>query len=492
MKCMNCSAEMPLRAEHCPRCGMKSHANFDMLAASVHDDAAVRRGLRIEDALRWTLGAAILAAAVFYAFNDLYDRPLPFDGSAVPAIPAGIVANPEIPTLDKGYEDPRPNPTVPGHAARVFGYRTEPIRSSLLHANKGDVAPDKSARGVREAIDLGLKFLSHNQLPDGSFPVAPIPSHWAGYDTVSYQWGKVGVTSLALLAFLGDGETWVADGPKKSPYEKQVHAGIKWLAEQQDPATGVYGPSSGDGVNFMYNHGMATLAMCEAAGLTGDEYLRDSAQRGINYIVKSQNALNGWNYYGSPDGEADTSVSAWQVQALYAGREAGLDVPDDTIKRALDMYQKATQTDGRVVYGLKFDTDKAFRPSLCGAGLMARLLLGDDPHAQIFRTMGTKLAAAEPKTQNNWGEGWAPNARGDNDIARKGYDPYTMYFGTYGLFLLGGKDWDAWHDGMKKSLIEMQSSDGCWRTNDIWSNHAGMIFSTALSVMTLQVYYRIH
>ncbi len=463
-----------------------------MMAESVLDDMAERRGLQIEGALRWAFAAMILVAAAFYAFNDLYDKPLHYDGSAVAAVPAGSVPAPDIPTLDKGYVDPRPNPTVTGHAARVFGYRTEPIRGLLLRANKGDVNPDKSPRGVREAIDLGLRFIAGRQNQDGSFPVETFPTHWAGFDTKTYQWGQMGVTSLAVLAFLGDGETWVSDGGKKSIYEKRVHDAVKWITSKQDPVTGVYGPTSGDGVNFMYSHGMATLAMCEAAGLTGDEYIRDSAQRGLNYIVKTQNSLNGWNYYGNAEGEADTSVSAWQVQALYAGREAGLDVPEDTMKRALEMYQKATQPDGRVVYGLKFDTDKAFRPSLCGAGLMARLLLGEDAHTPIFKTMGQKLSTATPKSQSNWGEGWAPNKQNDNDIARKSYDPYAMYFGTYGLFLLGGKDWDVWHEAMKKSVLEMQSNDGCWRTNDIWSNHAGMIYSTAMSVLTLQVYHRMH
>src|SRR5579862_8646190 len=129
---MHCNAEMPIRAEHCPRCGQKSYANFDMLAQSVLEDAAVRRGLRIEDALRWALVVMILAGALFYAFNDIFDKPLKFDGSAVPAIPAGVVPPPEIPQIEKGYTDPRPPGAVVGRAPRVFGYRSDPIRENLL------------------------------------------------------------------------------------------------------------------------------------------------------------------------------------------------------------------------------------------------------------------------------------------------------------------------------------------------------------------------
>ena len=494
MKCMHCNAEMPLRAEHCPRCGQKSYANFDMLAQSVHEDMAARRGLRIEDALRWTLVVMILAGAVFYAFNDMFDKPVKYDGSAVAGIPAGMVPEPEVPQTDKPYIDPHPPGTVTGRAARVFGYRSEPIREALMRDNEAYVTPEGSPRSVREAIERGLVFLQRIQSSDGSFPVAANPASWAGYDTSTYQWGKMGVTSLAVLAFLGDGETWLPDpAGKPRVYEKTVRAAIKWMIANQN-AEGLFGPGVGDGVNFMYNHGMATLAMCEVAGLSGDDFLRQSAQRGIDYIVHHQNGFDGWNYYGTGEGlsGADASVSAWQVQALYAGREAGLNVPDDTLTRAREMYTKLfKEKDGRVGYSVKND-DNQLRPSMCGLGLMMRLMLGDDPHTQIFKATAQRVIGGLPRTQKNFGDGWAPNNGNNNDPERRNFDPYMMYFCTYGMFMLGGHDWKTWHEGMKKSVLEMQSADGCWRANDPFTVHAGMVYSTALCVLTLQVYYRIH
>jgi hypothetical protein len=493
---MHCNAEMPLRAEHCPRCGQKSYANFDMLAESVHEDAAIRRGLRIEDALRWTLVVMVLFGAIFYAFNDVFDKPLKFDGSAVTAIPAGVVPPPEIPQIEKSYADPRPPATVSGRAQRVFGYRSDPIRESLMRDNEAYVTVEKSPRSVREAIDLGLKFLQRSQASDGSYPVQAYPTSWAGYDTNNYQWGKMGVTSLAVLAFLGDGETWLPDqSGKPRPYERTVRAAIKWMAQNQNP-DGSFGLNVGDGINFMYSHGMATLAMCEAAGLSGDDFVRQSAQRGIDYIVAHQNECDGWNYYGNTCAQslsgADASVSAWQVQALYAGREAGLNVPEETLKRAQDMFTKLfNEKDGRVAYSVKND-DKQLRPSMCGVGLMMRMMLGEPPSTPGFKAVAQNILKALPRTQVNWGEGWQPNNTNSNDPDRRLYDPYMMYFCTYGMFMFGGRDWKQWHDGMKKSILEMQSADGCWRCNDVNTLHAGMNYSTALSVMTLQVYYRIH
>ena len=97
-----------------------------------------------------------------------------------------------------------------------------------------------------------------------------------------------------------------------------------------------------------------------------------------------------------------------------------------------------------------------------------------------------------PNVKPGWGRGWRPGASPSEDKARESYDPYALYFATYGMFFLGGKDWEVWHDPMRHAVLEMQDGDGCWRTNDTYTNQAGFIYSTALSILTLQVYYRIH
>ena len=43
----------------------------------------------------------------------------------------------------------------------------------------------------------------------------------------------------------------------------------------------------------MYSHGLATIALCEAYGLSKDLTLRSAAQMAVNYIVNAQNKTDG-------------------------------------------------------------------------------------------------------------------------------------------------------------------------------------------------------
>jgi hypothetical protein len=76
----------------------------------------------------------------------------------------------------------------------------------------------------------------------------------------------------------------------------------------------------------MYSHGLATICICEAYGLTSDPVLKAPAQHAIDFIVKAQDpAGGGWRY--APRQSGDTSVVGWQVMALKSGQMSGLSVP---------------------------------------------------------------------------------------------------------------------------------------------------------------------
>ena len=83
----------------------------------------------------------------------------------------------------------------------------------------------------------------------------------------------------------------------------------------------------------MYSHGIATIALCEAYGMSGDKSLHIPAQRAIDFIVESQNKkTGGWRY--RPGEPGDTSVVGWQVMALKSGQMADLNVPQETLDLA--------------------------------------------------------------------------------------------------------------------------------------------------------------
>ncbi|MCY3022569.1 MAG: terpene cyclase/mutase family protein [Planctomycetota bacterium] len=498
MKCIYCGAETPIRAEHCHQCGKKVVVDFDVLADSVQEDAAVRRTERIAGYLKWGILALLIVGAIMYCINDLFNQRLAYDGAGLPAMPTPVSAGVDVSASKKDYVEPRANPPLPTPRITAFGYRMNPLRDRIREANKGNTPPEKLNRTPQTAIREGLKSLAGGQLGDGSWPIKVLPNDYDQWNTKEYQWGCAGVTGLVILAYLGEGETWMPDPTtgKKPDFADTVFKGVRFLLNSQDAATGRFGPGEG-APYFMYNQGMATLAMCEAAGMSGDEHLRASAQKGLDFIVATQAAKGGWNYRGLPEGESDTSVSAWQVQALYAGREAGLKVPLDALAKALEMYRQATQTQTPPVfvrYWLGEEKSDRTKTSLCGVALMIRLLLGDDHRSAPIKKLAEVVVANPPPSKKDWGTGWKPGKPGGDDGARAKFDPYTVYFATYGMYFLGGKDWDTWHEATKKAVIEMQDMIpplGAWRANDPWSMNAGTAYSTALCILTLQVYYRI-
>ena len=83
----------------------------------------------------------------------------------------------------------------------------------------------------------------------------------------------------------------------------------------------------------MYCHAMATLALCEAYALTGDDRLRDPVERAVAFLVRAR-ARDGmaWRYApGAPVG--DTSILGWVVMGLKSAKEVGIPIPDEPAVR---------------------------------------------------------------------------------------------------------------------------------------------------------------
>src|SRR5262249_27490539 len=127
-----------------------------------------------------------------------------------------------------------------------------------------------------------------------------------------------GATGLALLPFLAAGNTHTS-----GEYQETVAAGVRWLVSHQN-ADGSLFPAGAH--RPMYGHGIASIALCEAYGMSGDPGLREPAVPALDFIVKAQHLPSGgWRYL--PNESADTSVVGWQVMALKSGEMAGIPAP---------------------------------------------------------------------------------------------------------------------------------------------------------------------
>jgi hypothetical protein len=71
---------------------------------------------------------------------------------------------------------------------------------------------------------------------------------------------------------------------------------------------------------------------------------------------------------------------------------------------------------------------------------------------------------------------------------------YYWYYGTLAIFQVGGEAWKAWNVAMKSAIIDNQRKDGdfkgSWDPIGPWGREGGRVYSTAVCVMCLEVYYR--
>ena len=116
-------------------------------------------------------------------------------------------------------------------------------------------------------------------------------------------------TGMALLPLLGAGHIHTV----KTRYQESVRRGLEWLTAHQGPDGDLFvGPP---GMAYLYSHAIATMALCEAYGLSRDPSLEPAARRAIEFICNAQDPVGGgWRY--SPGQSGDTSVFGWNIFAL--------------------------------------------------------------------------------------------------------------------------------------------------------------------------------
>ena len=71
---------------------------------------------------------------------------------------------------------------------------------------------------------------------------------------------------------------------------------------------------------------------------------------------------------------------------------------------------------------------------------------------------------------------------------------YYWYYGTLSLYQLQGEAWRQWNDALQRSLLNSQRTDGTlagsWDPDPVWGGCGGRVYSTSLSTLCLEVYYR--
>lgn len=309
----------------------------------------------------------------------------------------------------------------------------------LLASANGQGLLNRQDDTIPAQVDLiyerGLRYLSEKQGQDGS---------WS--DTAGKEPGVVG---LCVAAFLAHGED-----PRNGPYSKVINKGVDYIISKQNPVNGYIGSS-------MYNHAFATKALAESYGVVDNPKLAKALKQAVDLIVSSQkrNRFGAWRY--TPESrDADTTVTGSQLVSLFAAKNAGMQVPDEALKKGLAYLASCRGADG--AYG--YTSSAGGKPTLTAIGSLC-------------------LSLAKEKDSKGYAASLA-YLKKNLDYRERYYPYYYEYYMSQALFHADIDVWADWNGRNIRYLGTIQSPDGSFPGNQ------GQAFSTAGALLSLALNYR--
>jgi hypothetical protein len=270
---------------------------------------------------------------------------------------------------------------------------------------------------------------------------------------------------MGLMVFLASGED-----PNFGVYSNNVRRALRSIINAQDRNTGYFG-------NSMYHHGFAMLALAEAYGVVDDRTVWPAGKQprsigaalelAVRGAVTSQkrNPTGAWRY--SPQAsDADTSVSGAVLVGLLAARNAGIEVPDESIDKAVSYYTKMTAASGQVAY----------------AGGLGGF---DESLARIsIATLVYSVARRKDLPQYKAALGYLVDRLESFGPSGRGYGEYQYYYQAQALFQGDVEAWKKWNTLLVRQLKANQQADGSFRSS------LGTTTGTSLALLALALNFR--
>jgi hypothetical protein len=346
-----------------------------------------------------------------------------------------------------GQEDPREEEAPEARPDRdMLSFKEETIR-------------------MREAIEEGLAYLARQQRGDGS---------------VGRRDYRIAVTALAGLAFMAGGST-VTTGPYAPQVRRAVEFYLDLRGHQESEEWWI---AASDDRSRLHGHGFATLFLAEALGTCGvwerREELGLRLHEAVQLIVKSQEPRGGWGY--TPyDPFHEGSITVTQLQALRAARDAGLDVPQGVINRALG-YLEASKVERPTWAFFRYRLDVPSMPSfpLAAAAVSSLNAVGK------YRTRTVDLGLAFLRRYIPG----VPSQQKSRDERFGQFWYYGQLYAVQAMFQSGGRDWEIWFPAIRDRLVRLQAGDGSWGREASESLY-GYAYPTAVACIILQVPHRL-
>ncbi len=325
-----------------------------------------------------------------------------------------------------------------------------------------------------------LWWLKHNQAKNGA---------WAGGNQLANA-------AFAVLTFLSHGEYPGAPSPYRKDFGPVVQRAIDYIISCATPNDPVNLKGT-DG--HLYAFTIATYALCEAYGMTKNPNCKDLALRCMDRIIKGQNPTGGWDYTFKKSDRDDLSLGGWALQALKAGKMAGLHPEglDACIKKAVNCLTKRNfKNNGSFTY-----TADGGHPGLTATGCLAMQLLGYGNQNEVSKALDFMREWHPSFDQKQM----APNLKNHCPSPQ-----YYSYYATQCKYQAGMKPgaskadtllWQKWNAEMKKlypsSIIDAGKTKdwsgkehkmGHFKNNDQFGKNPTM--DSCFVALQLMVYYR--
>jgi hypothetical protein len=305
-----------------------------------------------------------------------------------------------------------------------------------------------------KALEKAVAFLVTQQKQDGAFgdkyPVA--------------------MTGLAIMALLAVGYT-----PDDATHGDRIRRGLNYVLSQMRD-DGYLGHNDN---SRMYGHGICTLMLTEAAGMTRDEVLErrlvEACRRAVKLILRAQairkggDQQGGWRYEPN-SADSDLSLTGWQTMALRSAKNIGIEVPNTAIQSAIAYIRANSAPDGGFAY-----QGKADHPVLRGIGLLALPVCGVYDAPELAKTTA-KMLADPPKWQGPWFF-------------------YRTYYAAVGMYQMGDQAWNRFFPLVDDMLIGHQNADGSWPdppgNNELSGYAPTPVYTTAMAALALAVHHHL-
>ncbi len=351
---------------------------------------------------------------------------------------------------------------------------------------------------TERAVENGLRWLERQQHLLGTWD-----GNEKGYGGVVNC--EPAYTGLSMLAFLGAGYS-----SSEGKYREVVRRGVEFLCATQFYDGGFPVTGGGDsGWIYAYLIAMANWGITECYGISGDEEFMEPSQWGIDYLVRVQTPGKGWRY-GPRYFQSDSSCTSWVLMTTKMADLVGLDVSqkswdgvDDWLTRCsydltgeVEVLEDLSSDFAYEVGARRYfksitsylelkESDKIGlrKVSMTSVGMVCRFFMGWKRSHPYMIGSANLLSDYIPEWMN-----------GLERVQTVTWYHYYWYYGTLAMHQMGGKYWRKWNQSIRKMYPEKQRLSppelaGSWDPDTARFN-GGRIFSTAMSILSLETYYR--